>query len=420
MHGDLNFAGYAAAPMGSLNHFSKLNPIHGGSFADATRGLQGSFNNPLYKVPGHIDPGKFLSSASNFYAPWEMKDPTVAEPQSHSQMKKPSPFGEVLPKPGQEIPINGANPNEATDSLNPASPNKQATEGIILREEDLSAWHNQLNERVVLGICHGQHPSMDVLKQWIAVNRENKNVFPQHIQYLPSNYYLFFFEDAYSALQVIIEGQWLIKNTPISFFKWHKGFNPREEKPTKIPVWVDFSDLPVKFYPWLGKLGNSIGKVLKSTARQSIDHAQYVLNSLKGTKKEGKVTYLGAPKVLTKIAYHAIGMADNLPPAPDENTLDLAHRVSPRATRSTRRKTTVIEESKEDEEQSIETRPEPVDSEERLDNAEKRARRCEMMRTTVVAHQEEPVQKKARHDKEKESYERSCQSIGATSTLWKP
>ncbi|MCO5572059.1 hypothetical protein L7F22_025810 [Adiantum nelumboides] len=149
--------------------------------------------------------------------------------------------------------------------------------------------------------------------------------------------------------------------------------------------------------------------VLKSTARPSIDHAKYVLNALKETKKEGKVTYLGTPKLLTIIAYHAIGMADNLPPAPEQNTWDLAHRVSTRTTRSTQRRA-VIEESLEEsvqesrEEQSEKSQPGLADSQDSSDNAEKRARRKEMMRKGVATHQEEPAQKKSRHAREKEAY----------------
>ncbi|MCO5580828.1 hypothetical protein L7F22_034701 [Adiantum nelumboides] len=168
---------------------------------------------------------------------------------------------------GQVLPDSAHNPNDPPDNMDPTSSKHQISEGIVIREEDLTAWHNQLNERVVLGLCHGPRPSMEVLKQWIAFNWENRNVFPQHIQYLPNNYYLFFFEDANSALQDITEGQWLIKNTPNSFFKWHKGFNPRGEKPTRVPVWVDFPDLPMEFYPWLGKLDNSVVKIAKQEAK---------------------------------------------------------------------------------------------------------------------------------------------------------
>ncbi|MCO5550585.1 hypothetical protein L7F22_004073 [Adiantum nelumboides] len=170
-------------------------------------------------------------------------------------------------------------------------------------------------------------------------------------------------------------------------------------------------------------VASTFTQVLRSTSRPTIDHTQYVMNALKATKKEGKVTYLGAPEVLTRIAYHAIGMADNLPPAPEQNTWDSAHRVSPRKTRSTKRGRTVIEESSEEsahksgEEEPEEPQQGPADSQDSSNNAEKRAKRREMMRTTIAAHQEEPAQKKARHVRVKEAYERSQEFAGATSAL---
>ncbi|MCO5604106.1 hypothetical protein L7F22_058264 [Adiantum nelumboides] len=146
------------------------------------------------------------------------------------------------------------------------------------------------------------------------------------------------------------------------------------------------------------------------------------INMRQATKKEGKVTYLGAPELLTRIAYHTIGMANNLPPAPGQNTWDSAHGVSPRKTRFTKRTRVIIEESSDDdqEEKSTETHSQPADSQESSDNAEKRARRREMMKTAVAAHQEEPAEKKAHHVREKEAYKRSCQSARETSALWSP
>ncbi|MCO5579971.1 hypothetical protein L7F22_033838 [Adiantum nelumboides] len=222
--------------------------MHGDSFSDATRGASGGIFNPLFKAPCQNEPCIFFPPA-NFIAPWDLKEPSRSE-QNRGLQNGTSPLNaETPPMQGQVLPESAHNPNDPPDSMDPTSSKHQISEGIAIREEDLTAWHNQLNEWIVLGLCHGPRPSMEVLKQWIAFNLENRNVFPQHIQYLPNNYYLFFFEDANSALQVITEGQWLIKNTPISFFKWHKGFNPRGEKPTRVPVWVDFPDLPMEIYP---------------------------------------------------------------------------------------------------------------------------------------------------------------------------
>ncbi|MCO5585927.1 hypothetical protein L7F22_039861 [Adiantum nelumboides] len=133
-------------------------------------------------------------------------------------------------------------------------------------------------------------------------------------------------------------------------------------------------------------VASTFTQVLRSTSRFNIDHAQYVHNALKATKKEGKGTYLGAPEVLTRIAYHA------------------------------------IEESSDDDEegQSAETSPHPADIQESSDNAEKRAQRREMMKIAVAAHQKEPTEKKAHHVREKEAYKKSHQAVGATSALWSP
>ncbi|MCO5556493.1 hypothetical protein L7F22_010042, partial [Adiantum nelumboides] len=49
--GDLNFESFDTGPMGSPKHFPLLNAGQGSSFADATRGMNARFNNPLYKGP---------------------------------------------------------------------------------------------------------------------------------------------------------------------------------------------------------------------------------------------------------------------------------------------------------------------------------------------------------------------------------
>ncbi|MCO5604478.1 hypothetical protein L7F22_058644 [Adiantum nelumboides] len=156
-----------------------------------------------------------------------------------------------------------------------ASPSNQQNEeedneASVMYRGDIENWFDQLQDKVLIGLCHGPMPSMEALKGWVSTNWENKNIFPNHIQYLPNNYYLFFFDDSNSALQVISNGQWLIKSTPLSFFRWYRGFDPRGEKRVCIPIWVDFPDLPVDFYPWLKNIGAKIGKVMGQKSRGGI------------------------------------------------------------------------------------------------------------------------------------------------------
>ncbi|MCO5551255.1 hypothetical protein L7F22_004754 [Adiantum nelumboides] len=241
--------GFASSHQGGMN-FSPH------SFAEAIRGPSDRFINPLFHQASPTKPGMFDNLFKSHGFEWgdntPDKNPNIYDQQDHSQ-GFPSSNNGLHDDVTKGIPHNYDHQN--TDQLDNKDP-----ESVTINDVELEAWFSQLRERVVIGLSHGPRPSMDVLKHWIFINWENKNIFPQHIQYLPNNFYLFFFEDANSALQVITEGQWLIKSTPISFFKWFKGFNPKGEKPTKIPVCVDFPDLPVEFFPWLSSIGNVVGK----------------------------------------------------------------------------------------------------------------------------------------------------------------
>ncbi|MCO5593039.1 hypothetical protein L7F22_047044 [Adiantum nelumboides] len=108
---------------------------------------------------------------------------------------------------------------------------------FIIEVADVQSWYVQVQERVVIGLCHGIRPPTKTLKQWI----------------------------------IHWKGQWFIRNTSLSVFKWYEGFNPRGDKPTRVPVWVDFPDLPVDFYPWLKQMGGQLGKVLGQKAKGGIN-----------------------------------------------------------------------------------------------------------------------------------------------------
>ncbi|MCO5594821.1 hypothetical protein L7F22_048855 [Adiantum nelumboides] len=140
--------------------------------------------------------------------------------------------------------------------------NAQSSSAVIIPSFELENWYNQLQDRVVIGLCHGERPSQETLRAWMNQNWTNKNIKVNHVQYLPNGYYLFFCNDSNSALQIASQGQWILRNTPNSVFNWYVGFNPKGPKPTKEPFWVDFVDLPVELYPWLKHIGSFVGRVL--------------------------------------------------------------------------------------------------------------------------------------------------------------
>ncbi|MCO5573684.1 hypothetical protein L7F22_027457 [Adiantum nelumboides] len=170
---------------------------------------------------------------------------------SHSEVKSPGPRSSS--SKGGFIPDENIDPKQ-----DPC---------VVVDSSALKNWFIQLQERVVIGLCHGVRPSAEAMKAWINTHRGSRNIRPSHVQYLPNNYYLFFFDNPAEALQVIGHGQWLIRNTPIFVFKWYEGFNPRGDKTSKVPVWVDFPNLPVEYYPWQKELGSYLGSALGQKSR---------------------------------------------------------------------------------------------------------------------------------------------------------
>ncbi|MCO5607913.1 hypothetical protein L7F22_062115 [Adiantum nelumboides] len=174
------------------------------------------------------------------------------------------------------------------------------------------------------------------MKAWINTHWGTRNIRPSDVQYLPNNYYLFFFDDPVEALQVIGHGQWLIKNTPISVFKWYEGFNPRGDKPSKVPVWVDFPNLPVEYYPWLKELRSYLGSVLGQKSRGGfnpkwdpqllveIDLNKELIFEIPIKDSEGNwlhsqiVTYKNLPNA----CFHCNNMGHHIKHCPDLNAKD--------------------------------------------------------------------------------------------------
>ncbi|KAH7300152.1 hypothetical protein KP509_24G046700 [Ceratopteris richardii] len=79
-------------------------------------------------------------------------------------------------------------------------------DALIIDRDSLNNWHSQLCEKVVIGLCHGSRPTQEALKAWIKTKCENRGWIVKHVQFCPSNFILFFFEDASIAFQVISEG----------------------------------------------------------------------------------------------------------------------------------------------------------------------------------------------------------------------
>ncbi|MCO5567687.1 hypothetical protein L7F22_021381 [Adiantum nelumboides] len=233
------------------------------TFAEVTSQVHQGMFNPLYSTNA-----PFPALRADMYI--GLPDRVMSNGEGSSQRQKFmgiqfTQFNEGFWKEKESFGRMHIDEHQPHEKLSPEDPThnlEEETENLIIDRGALETWFDQLQDRVLIGLCHGSRPSMEALKSWVAANWENKNIFPYHIQYLPNNYYLFFFDDNNSAFQVISRGQWIIKSTPLSFFRWHRGFDPKGDKPSCIPIWVDFPDLLVEYYPWLKNIGAKIGKVL--------------------------------------------------------------------------------------------------------------------------------------------------------------
>ncbi|MCO5579413.1 hypothetical protein L7F22_033268 [Adiantum nelumboides] len=213
---------------------------------------------PAYSAeapPGNLPlPGKYPVSVSNRW----VNNAKKPNDQDRQQMSP------KYPHQDREIPRHPVNPeNDQTEKAG----NDADLDGVIIPVNELDYWYSQLQQRMVIGLCHGLRPSLESLKSWVGQQWTNKNLRVERVQYLPNNYYIFLFEDPTSTLQVVGHGQWIIRNTPLTVFNSYPGFNLGGPKPTKIPTWVNFIDLPIELYPWLKSIGTWVGRVLGQRTR---------------------------------------------------------------------------------------------------------------------------------------------------------
>ncbi|MCO5592741.1 hypothetical protein L7F22_046744 [Adiantum nelumboides] len=234
-----------------LDSFFLQNPLYAEGTVIGTHALAGEGKSAAY-ASGPL--GQKMSYASKAIGPppRSVHDASKGKGIAQDPVFSPSSsnVGEGHSNPHMGLGNDTTNSGKTEDSV------------LVIECVALEEWYKQLQDRVVIGLCHGVRPSVESLKIWISQAWKSRNVQIDQVQYLPNGYYLFFFRDSNSALQVVSQGQWLIKNTPMSVFKWFPGFDPKGPKPSLILVWVDFPDLSVDFFPWLNDLGNMVGKVM--------------------------------------------------------------------------------------------------------------------------------------------------------------
>ncbi|MCO5593353.1 hypothetical protein L7F22_047364 [Adiantum nelumboides] len=63
-------------------------------------------------------------------------------------------------------------------------------------------------------------------------------------------------------------GLWIIGNSTLCLFKWHKSFSPEKSAMEHFPIWVEFPNLPLEYGEHLKVIGSKLGRVLGGRPRR--------------------------------------------------------------------------------------------------------------------------------------------------------
>ncbi|MCO5607812.1 hypothetical protein L7F22_062013 [Adiantum nelumboides] len=151
-------------------------------------------------------------------------------------------------------------------SSGPAAGNQEANaEGkpfVTLHASQIRKKQKELKDRALIGLLAGPRPPVETLRSWIRSQWGPLEAEVETIQALPKGHYLFVFKNVDMAFSVLSHGQWVIRSSPVSLFRWNKDFNLERSALVNYPVWVEFPNLPMHYHSHLAELGSSLGKVL--------------------------------------------------------------------------------------------------------------------------------------------------------------
>ncbi|MCO5600849.1 hypothetical protein L7F22_054966 [Adiantum nelumboides] len=140
----------------SIVHQNALPPV--GTFLPCTSTFFDA--NHLFLLNDEIiyDKGENLSRAHTL----SPKGPLPSEPTDNADSNQAK----------GKHPISGQNPTPETSGYQESS----SLTGITMPSQDLAVWQQQLQQRVVVGLCHGIRPPLDTLKSWMYGQWESRDI----------------------------------------------------------------------------------------------------------------------------------------------------------------------------------------------------------------------------------------------------
>lgn len=121
-----------------------------------------------------------------------------------------------------------------------------------------------LSERALVGQFIGLWPSPRATEAWVAKNW--KPLITQSVTsyFLGREYFLFEFTSKEDKDLIFRNGPYFMGPQGLYLNKWTPDFDPAEDVPSAVPVWVRMPNLPLHCWNWtlMKHIGNALGKFI--------------------------------------------------------------------------------------------------------------------------------------------------------------
>ncbi|GJU72077.1 hypothetical protein Tco_1263482 [Tanacetum coccineum] len=130
---------------------------------------------------------------------------------------------------------------------------------FVLPLECIKAVKHKFKKSLV-GYFVGKSVAFTLVKNYVT-NTWGKFGF-QKVMKVDDGFFFFKFASINDVEQVLEQGPWLIRNTPLILQKWKPNISLTKDKVTKVPVWVKMHRVPTVAYSedGLSLIGSQIGK----------------------------------------------------------------------------------------------------------------------------------------------------------------
>lgn len=169
---------------------------------------------------------------------------------------------------------------------------------VALPEEETCKAALNLDERGLIGQFMGLWPSPKLVEDWTQRNWKPLMNEGVKIYFVGKGFFVFVFENPDDRGLIFRNGPYFMGPQGIYINKWTPNFDPTQDLPSAIPVWVRLPHLPL--HCWNKKslqiIGNALGKYIDQAARKdqySCDRICVEVDLEEGLPKAINLTFAG-------------------------------------------------------------------------------------------------------------------------------